>query len=184
MIKIGRAENFQYALSFITFSNITWTSCTVIPQFWRPWFWRPSPIGDIIYLVSSWAHLLHTYNLDFGDFDFGDVNFARSQKSPKSRDDCNQFFWFFSDACFHCFHFFLLFCVFCPKTPHIQGPNPESHRSPRYHFRIPLELSCFFLLSPFHPVSSVAFGLKFVFSLVFTVKPRNLLIWGLCLTED
>ena len=61
---------------------------TVIPQFWRPWFWRPSQIGDIIYLVSSWAHLLHTYNLDFGDFDFGDVNFARSQKLPKSRDDC------------------------------------------------------------------------------------------------
>ena len=40
------------------------------------------------YSVNSWAHLLHTYNLDFGDFDFGDVNFAWSQKSPKSRDDC------------------------------------------------------------------------------------------------
>ena len=60
---------------------------TVIPR-----FWRPLQIGDIIYLVSSWAHLLQTYNLDFGDFKFGDVNFARSQKSPKSRDDCNQFF--------------------------------------------------------------------------------------------
>ena len=61
---------------------------TVIPRFWRPRFWRPSQIGDFIYLVSSWAHLLHTYNLDFGDFDFGDLNFDRSQKSPKSRDDC------------------------------------------------------------------------------------------------
>ena len=58
------------------------------PRFWRPQFWRPSQIGDFIYLVSSWAHLLHTYNLDFGDFDFGDLNFDRSQKSPKSRDDC------------------------------------------------------------------------------------------------
>ena len=40
-------------------------------------------LGDFIYLVSSWAHLLHTYNLDFGDFDFGDLNFDRSKKSPK-----------------------------------------------------------------------------------------------------
>ena len=70
---------------------------TVIPRFWRPWFWRPSQIGDIIYLVSSWAHLLHTYNLDFGDFDFGDVNFARSQKSPKSRDDCTYLTGFFRE---------------------------------------------------------------------------------------
>ena len=56
---------------------------TVIPRFWRPRFWRPLQIGDFIYLVSSWAHLLHTYNLDFGDFDFGDLNFDRSKKSPK-----------------------------------------------------------------------------------------------------
>ena len=33
------------------------------------------------------------------------------------------------------------FVSFAQRPPHIQGPNPESHRSPRYHFRIPLELS-------------------------------------------
>ena len=43
---------------------------TLIPRFWQPRFWRPSQIGDFIYLVSSWAHLLHTYNLDFGDLNF------------------------------------------------------------------------------------------------------------------
>ena len=88
---------YKHAKSPLSFSGINTTLLgfpkryTVIPRFWRPRFWRPSQIGDFIYLVSSWAHLLHTYNLDFGDFDFGDLNFDRSKKSPKSRDDCTWF---------------------------------------------------------------------------------------------
>ena len=56
---------------------------TVIPR-----FWRPLQIGDFIYLVSSCAYLLHTYNLKFGDFEFGNLNFAQPKTLPKSRDYC------------------------------------------------------------------------------------------------
>ena len=63
--------------------------CSVIP-----WFWQPLKIGDFIYLVSSSAQLLHAYDLGFGYFEIGDLNFAMPEiRGLLYRFEQNKYNW-------------------------------------------------------------------------------------------
>ena len=65
------------------------------------------------------------------------------------------------------------FVSFAQRPPISRDPTRNPTGAPGTILEFPWNCPFVVLLSPFHPVSSVAFGLKFVFSLVFTVKPRN-----------
>ena len=57
-----------FSVSFTIQDTFTSGLITVIPRFWRPQFWGPSQIGDFLTFSN-----IFICNLDFGDFNFGDV---------------------------------------------------------------------------------------------------------------